>query len=198
MEANPLQFKKKRDPERFEQACHDIERLISLANAGEIELAYVDEAGFAAQPPNRSAWAKIGKTHAVTAKRAQRLNVMGAFMSSGKLMIAKLWKSVNGLWFFGFLMALIEWINKPLVVILDNASIHTAKKLSPYWELLEEKGMQFYFLPPYSPELNRIEIVWRKMKYEWLPFKSFTPVELEQAIDEIAAGFGSQYQLTFC
>jgi transposase len=34
--------------------------------------------------------------------------------------------------------------------------------------------MRFYFLPPYSPELNRIEILWKKMKYEWLPFKSFS------------------------
>ncbi|MGZ5030011.1 MAG: transposase [Methylobacter sp.] len=41
-------------------------------------MAYVDEAGFAPQPPNRSAWAKIGETHAVTAKRRQRLNVIGA------------------------------------------------------------------------------------------------------------------------
>ena len=47
--------------------------------------------------------------------------------------------------------------------------------------------MQFYFLPAYSPELNRIEILWKKMKYEWLPFQSFTPVELEQAIDKIGA-----------
>jgi transposase len=29
---------------------------------------------------------------------------------------------------------------------------------------LEEKGMQFYFLPPYSPELNRIDLLWHKMK----------------------------------
>ncbi|WP_051299724.1 IS630 family transposase [Methylobacter luteus] len=172
--------------------------MIQQAQAGEIELAYVDEAGFAPQPPNRSAWTKRGETHAVTAKRAQRLNVIGALLSSGELMLAKLWKSVNGLWFFGFLMALVERINKPLVVILDNASIHTTKKLAPYWELLKNKGMQFYFLPPYSPELNRIEMLWYKMKYEWLPFKSFTPAELEQAIDEITVGFGSQYQLTFC
>jgi transposase len=50
---------------------------------------------------------------------------------------------------------------------------------------------------PYSPELNRIELLWHKMKYEWLPFKTFTPDELEQAIDEIGAGFGSKYMLTF-
>jgi len=163
-----------------------------------MELAYVDEAGFAPQPPNRSAWSKVGEAHAVVSKRSQRLNVIGALLSSGRLKMAKLWHSVNGLWFFGFLMALIERVKKPMVVIPDNASIHTAKALEPYWELLKEKGMRFYFLPPYSPELNRIEILWKKMKYEWLPFKSFTPTELEQAIDKIGAAFGSEYQLTFC
>jgi len=36
------------------------------------------------------------------------------------------------------------------------------------------------------------------MKYEWLPFQSFTPAELEQAIGKIADGFGTEYNLTFC
>jgi len=186
------------DPERFEQARQDIAGLIQQAQAGEIELAYVDEAGFAPQPPNRSAWAKSGEVHTVTAKRGQRLNVIGALLSSGRFMLTKLWQSMNGLCFFGFLMALLERVSKPLAVILNNASIHTAKKLKPYWDLLEEKGMRFYFLPPYSPELNRIELLWHKIKYEWLSFKIFSPDELEQAIDEIGQGFGSKYTLTFC
>ena len=172
--------------------------MIRQAQTGDIELAYVDEAGFAPQPPNRSAWTKSGETHAITAKRTQRLNVIGALLSSGRLLMVNLWQSVNGLWFFGFLMALIERVKKTMVVILDNASIHTAKKMKPYWDLLKEKGMRFYFLPAYSPELNRIEILWKKMKYEWLPFKSFTPDELEQAINKIQDGFGTEYQLTFC
>ena len=165
LETHTIQFKKKRDPERFEQARNDIAELIKQVEAGEIELAYVDEAGFAPQPPNRSTWTKSGEVHAVTAKRAQRMNVIGAMLSSGKLVLTKLWQSVKGLWFFGFLMALLKRVSKPLVVILDNASIHTAKTLKPYWDLLEEKGMRFYFLPPYSHELNRIELLWHKMKY---------------------------------
>jgi transposase len=47
--------------------------------------------------------------------------------------------------------------------------------------------MRFYFLPPYSPELKCIEMLWRKMKYERLPFRSFTPSKLERAIDEFVA-----------
>jgi len=81
---------------------------------------------------------------------------------------------------------------------LNNASIHTAKSLQPYWDLLEGKGLRFCFLPPCSPELNRIEILWKKMMYEWLPLQSLTPPRLEHVIDQIGAGFGPEYQLRFC
>jgi hypothetical protein len=54
------------------------------------------------------------------------------------------------------------------------------------------------FLHAIALELNRIEILWKKMKYEWLPFQSFAPQELEDAIDRIRTGFGSDYKLTFC
>lgn len=165
--------------------------------SGEIELAYVDEAGFAAQSPNRSAWTKIGETHQALASRGKRLNVIGAMLSSGRLVMSQIWESINGLWFYGFLAALKTQVEKRLVVILDNASFHKSRKMKWYWELLKEQGIEFYFLPPYSPELNRIEILWRKMKYEWLPFKHFTPKQLENAIVEIGGGFGEKYNLSF-
>ena len=33
------------------------------------------------------------------------------------------------------------------------------------------------FLPPYSPELNRIEGLWRKIKYESLPIQAYQTFE---------------------
>ena len=58
--------------------------------------------------------------------------------------------------------------------------------------------MQFYFLPPYSAELNWMDLLCRKMKYDWLAFKMYTPDELEEAINKIGEGFGVIYNLTFC
>ncbi|MGZ5009025.1 MAG: transposase [Methylobacter sp.] len=29
-----------------------------------------------------------------------------------------------------------------------------------------------WFLPPYSPELNHIEVLWKKIKYGWLSWDS--------------------------
>jgi hypothetical protein len=59
--------------------------LIEQARAGKIELAYMDEAGFTPQPPNRSAWTKKDEVHAITAKCSQRLNIMGGFAILGKV-----------------------------------------------------------------------------------------------------------------
>ncbi|KWK69567.1 hypothetical protein WM16_23355 [Burkholderia ubonensis] len=93
--------------------------------------------------------------------------------------------------FVGFLGLLAERVGKPLIVILDNASVHTAKALQPYLQLLQEQGLTLYFLPPYSPELNRIEKLWHKMKYEWLAFKARDAKTLEEEVDTILQGFRS-------
>ena len=47
------------------------------------------------------------------------------------------------------------------VVIMDNASFHTSQKTR---ECIESVGCKLIFLPPYSPDLNPIEIFWANMK----------------------------------
>ncbi len=64
--------------------------------------------------------------------------------------------------------------------------------------LLERKGLTLVFLPPYSPELNRIEKLWHKMKYEWMAFKARDAATLEADVERILDGFGSDYRMTFC
>jgi transposase len=165
---------------------------------GEIELAYVDEAGFSLAPPVRSAWTLRGKTHKTQPQKAGRLNVMGAMLSSGGLYLSGTWGTMTSLAFAGFLSQLLKRTAKPLVVVVDNASIHAAKAVRALLQLPEFERLTLYFLPAYSPELNRIEILWRKIKYEWLPFRKHTRTELEGALDRIQAGFGKDYNLTFC
>lgn len=47
------------------------------------------------------------------------------------------------------------------VVILDNATFHKSKKTK---DLLESIGCRILFLPPYSPDLNPIEVFWANLK----------------------------------
>ncbi len=59
------------------------------------------------------------------------------------------------------------------IVVLDNASIHRSALFQR--KELEWRAQRLYviFLPAYSPELNLIEILWRKIKYEWLPVTAY-------------------------
>jgi transposase len=51
---------------------------------------------------------------------------------------------------------------KQIVIILDNASIHRSKKTKKYLE--RHKNIHLFYLPPYSPEYNPVEIFWRWIK----------------------------------
>ena len=88
------------------------------------------------------------------AKRGKRLNVLAALLATGEVISAKRWQSTTAEAFSGFLGLLKNAVQKPLRVILDNASIHKAKSLESIVKYLKTQGVTMYFLPPYSPEFN--------------------------------------------
>lgn len=160
-------------------------------------LAYLDEVGFSQAHPNRSAWTPCGERHLVEAIRGKRLNVLAAMLSTGGLFSSKLWETMTSHAFTGFVGLLKLHVGKPLVIILDNASVHKAKANRHIIEFLETQGVKLYFLPPYSPELNRIEKLWHLMKHTWLAVKCRNSNELETDVDEILDNFGTKYKFQF-
>lgn len=191
---------KKRDEEAFRSAQAEIVTLRERAQAGEIVLAYADEVGFSQIHPNRSAWTPKGGCHMVEAQRGKRLNLLAAMISNGDLFSAQLWENTTADAFIGFLGLLkksLDHLCKPIVVILDNASIHKAKANRSAVDFLAKHGLTLYFLPPYSPELNRIERLWHKMKYTWMAVKHRTAQMLEADVSEITSNFGGKYKFSF-
>ncbi len=160
-------------------------------------MAYVDEAGFSQTHPNRSAWTPVGEQHRIPAARGQRMNVVAALLGSGKVFSAKLWCTFTAELFVGFVGLLGKQADKPLTIILDNASIHKAKAIAPYLKHLRSQGVTLYFLPPYSPELNRIEKLWHLMKHTWMAVKHRDAPTLEADVAEILDNFGTTYKMVF-
>lgn len=81
-------------------------------------------------------------------------------------------KGIKAPWFFrggmdalGFetymLKVLLPTLHREDCVILDNFSAHTSQELR---RTLEARGIRLVFLPPYSPDLNPVELCWSKVK----------------------------------
>ncbi len=89
-------------------------------------------------------------------------------------------------------------IKKKTIVVMDNSSIHRSEEFEDYIAQWKKKGLRIKYLIPYAPELNLIEILWRHIKYLWLPFSAYQCMEaLREALEHILKGFGSKYQITF-
>ncbi len=84
------------------------------------------------------------------------------------------------------------------MVIIDNASMHTCKKFQKNVDKWKAKGLFIQNIPAYSPELNKIEILWRKIKYEWLDFSAYESFQsLKNALNNILANIGQDYHINF-
>jgi transposase len=73
----------------------------------------------------------------------------------------------------------------PRVVVLDNAGIHTSRVVKAARPGLARLGIYLYYLPAYSPELNRIEPVFKQVKHHDMPTRSFTSkADLRLAVED--------------
>jgi len=66
---------------------------------------------------------------------------------------------------------------RPLVVVLDNASAHVSKVFKAERDHLAAADIHLFYLPTYSPHLNRIEALWRQVKYQDIPVRSYRTLD---------------------
>jgi len=97
-----------------------------------------------------------------TGSGRQRLNVLGAVGYGTCKMITVINRgSIGAEQVCQLLREIHRRCRKPVTIVLDNASYHRAKMVR---ELAEALGIELLFLPPYSPNLNLIERVWKLVK----------------------------------
>ena len=73
-----------------------------------------------------------------------------------------------------------------VVMIVDNAKYHHAR-LHKSWRELHSPDFQLYFLPPYSPELNPIERVWKLTRRKCIHNEYFS--NLQNLIETVELQF---------
>jgi len=101
------------------------------------------------------------KPHGVFFWSNKKLTVFGALTSEHDFYY-DFYDSQNSLTYLAFLSDFIETLdkNKKYVFVFDNASYHKTKVIKNFLEK-NSSFVKVEFLPPYSPELNPIETVWK-------------------------------------
>jgi putative transposase len=184
-------LKHKQDPAKAERAGKVLANLKAKAAAGSLVLYYLDECGFSPTLPVGYTWTLPGQRKFIRyeAPQGRRVNALAAYRPFGRsprldvFTAERTWNSYDLLGFLGAL----PWSKVPRVVVLDNAGFHTSKVMRAARKGLAGRGIYLYYLPPYSPELNRIEPVFRQVKHQEIPVRSYTlRVGLREAVE---AGF---------
>ena len=191
-------LKNKRNEEQFRLQQQQIETLKDLEDSGYIDLYFGDQSHFGLTPNVPYAWQTKETPILLPASKGKYQNVVGLMSRKSKLFFEVLETTFNSERIIYFMDKFVEQTVKKTIVILDNSPIHKSKKFTAKLEEWKEKDVWIYFLPPYSPELNLIEILWRRIKYQWLHFDAYKSFEkLKECLNIILNKFGTKYDIKF-
>jgi putative transposase len=116
----------------------------------------------------------------------RRVNVLAAYRPDGPRPRLDWWAAART-WTSADLLAFLQELpasGVPRVVVLDNAGLHTSTIVRAARPALARLGIYLYYLPPYSPERNRIEAVFRQVKYHRMPTRSYAELgDLRVAVE---------------
>ena len=163
------------------------------------ELWYFDVSGFCLTPYIPYAWQPIGSVIEIpTSTHRRRLNVLGFLNRHNELYPYVIEGKVDTSVIVEGFDQFSKQINKRTYVLLDNSPLHRSHEFIRHIPQWVKRGLIMKYLPPYSPELNLIEILWRFIKYHWLPFSAYMSFScLVQAVEDILTRFGTDYTINF-
>lgn len=145
-------------------------------------LAFIDETGaktnmtrlYARSPKGKRATSFVPRGHWSTTTLVAALTIDGATAPM------TLDGAMDRICFEAYVeQALIPALKPGTIVVMDNLSSHKSSKVRT---MLEQARMELWFLPPYSPDLNPIELAWSKVKTALRQAKARTRDELDKAI----------------
>ena len=141
---------------------------------GDIDLKYLDEAGFCLWSPVSYTYSPIGQQKSMEQSRKRygsRISILGLWQAG---------KSFEyGLAQGGFksksYIKLMDWVaqkaaslfsktGKLTVVVQDNSPIHKSHEARACWSRWSEQGLLLFFLPAYCSDMNPIETHWHQLK----------------------------------
>jgi transposase len=162
------------------------------------QVVFADESGFSLTPCVPYGWQASGQRYCLPSQHSSCQSIFGLLSQHNQLWTYWATTTITSTFIIECLNDYLDKCQKITLLILDNARIHTSKAIQaciPQWQ---EKGLFLFYLPAYSPHLNRIERLWLTIKYEWLKATDYVSKQtLHAALENIFNHFGSNYNIVF-
>lgn len=128
------------------------------------EIWFADESGLRSDYHAGTTWGVKEQTPVVRTTGARyRLNVISAVNRRGRMRFMVERKGLNADVVCRFLDRLMVGSKRPVFLVWDGHPVHKSRRVADKVESYEGR-LRLYLLPPYSPELNPGEGVWREVK----------------------------------
>lgn len=192
-----------RDPRAFAACQQQLAALHQAEQRGQVAVYYGDECRFSRQAPVPYAWQQRGQppVELPAVRGSGGHSVLGFWQAGVAGQPPSVWQRAGSFTADLFVLAVDEFsqdLRGPTVLVLDNASIHQAHVAAARQAEWAARGLTLLFLPPYSPELNRIELLWHRCKHYWVrPEDYHTEHTLWQRVEHVLQRVGSEYTITF-
>jgi transposase len=155
-------------------------------------LIFLDESGVNLALTRRYARAPRGvrAVGSVPQNYGQNLTVLAALDRNGMRAALLVPGATDGSVFRVFLeQVLIPKLRRGDIVVLDNLSAH---KVTGVAETIAAAGAQLFYLPPYSPDYNPMELAWSKIKSQLRTASARTRRKLQRCLQTALREITSQ------
>ena len=153
----------------------DYPRIRALAQREKAAIYFGDAAHMRSDHHSGRSWGKKGETPIVSSTGARyRMSLISAVTSRGHMrFMIKEKGGVNAEVFIEFLRRLMVGAKNKIFLIVDRGPAHVAKKTKAFVAGLGGK-LRLFYLPPYSPDRNPDELVWKHLKADTVGRTSIT------------------------
>ena len=161
----PLKVAIQKDPIRVQKWLD--EEYVQIKKKAKLQkgiIYWADEMGLSSTDQRGRTYGLVGKTPSIRKTGSRfRCNMIAAISNHGSMKWKVFEDSFTADVFLDFLRRLIYKSDKKIFLVLDNLRVHHSKKAAKWVQKNQDK-IEFFFLPPYSPELNPQELVNQEIK----------------------------------
>ena len=193
-------LKNKRNPQEYARKEAELLAWLQIAaQQPKFQVVFADESGFSLTPSVPYGWQAKGERIVLPTAPSKRESVLGFLSQDNRLTTFSTDQKIDSQFVIDSIDQFID--NQPdkvTLLVLDNASIHVSKMFRAACQQWEQQGLLVWYLPTYSPHLNRIERLWLRMKYSWLKAADYVSTKtLKTALKRIVDQFGEEYRICF-